>query len=115
MQQGRCPSCGTPVSRSAAACPACGAPTQEASAEEPPALVASVTAAPRRQGAPVRLLLLCLGSAALGAAAGLVAAGHWPWGLALLGVALLVLVPYAETRAGKREAQPTAPGTPPRE
>lgn len=93
MQPSRCPSCGTPLPRSATRCPACGEAIEEPPPfEAVPGPVAYDQAAPRWLGAPAGLVLLCLGFAALGAAIGLFAAGHWPLGLVLLGVAVLLLV-----------------------
>ena len=94
----RCASCGTPLPRSVSRCSACGAPA----VEEPPPVepvpgpVSYAQAAPRWLGAPAALVLLCVGFAALGAAVGLFAAGHWPLGLVLLGVAVVVLAGVAE-------------------
>jgi hypothetical protein len=73
-------------------CPACGEPTEapplpEVVPERPP----HARSARRRPGAPLALVLLCSGFAALGAAIGLFAAGHWPLGLVVLGVAALLL------------------------
>ena len=135
MPPDRCPACGTPVQRRATVCPACGehlprpsggeaptpaqelvAPAQELAA---PALELEMpvaptrSPAPRRPGAPARMLLLGLGSAALGAAAGLFAAGHWPWALVLLAVALLLLVAFGEAQARAREPHPPEDDTAP--
>jgi hypothetical protein len=64
--------------------------------ETAPGPVHRATAAPRWLGVPAGLVLLCVGFAALGAAVGLFVAGHWPWGLVLLGVAILLLVGLGE-------------------
>ena len=88
--------------RSAAACPACGATLAETLIAEPQQdAVSSSPATPRRIGTPVALMVFFVGFASLGAAIGLLAAGHWAWGLVLLGVAVLLLVGLAEvTRHG---------------
>ena len=64
--------------------------------ETAPGPVRHATASPRWLGVPASLVLLCVGFAALGAAIGLFAAGHWPWGLVLTGVAILLLVGLGE-------------------
>jgi hypothetical protein len=40
--------------------------------------------------------MLCVGFAALGASIGLFASGAWPWGLVVLGIAILLLGAYVE-------------------
>jgi hypothetical protein len=53
-------------------------------------------------GLPVRFVLLCLGFAALGAAAGLFATGSWAWGVVMLLLAGIFLAALGEStrRAG---------------
>jgi hypothetical protein len=51
---------------------------------------------PRWLGLPASVLLLCVGFAALGAAIGLFASGAWPWGLVVLGLAVLLIGAYVE-------------------
>jgi hypothetical protein len=65
-------------------------------AETAPGPVTRIRTEPRWLGLPASILLLCLGFAALGASIGLFASGTWPWGLVLLGVAMLVLGAYVE-------------------
>ena len=64
--------------------------------EAAPAPAPTAQAAPRRLGTPAAVLLLWTGFAALGAAIGLLAAGHWPLGVVLLGVAVLLLAALVE-------------------
>ncbi|HVS84237.1 MAG TPA: hypothetical protein VHD91_01235 [Gaiellaceae bacterium] len=64
--------------------------------ERIPGPVSRTVVEPHWLGVPVGALLLCAGFAALGAAIGLLASGHWPWGLVLVGVAALLLVGAAE-------------------
>jgi membrane protein implicated in regulation of membrane protease activity len=62
-------------------------------------------APPRASRAPTGLLLLFLGFAALGGAIGLLAAGRWPLGLVLLGVAMLLLVGVFEAMRHRAPSQ----------
>jgi hypothetical protein len=55
---------------------------------------------PRWFGVPARYVLLCLGSAALGAAIGLFAAAAWGWGVAMLLIAVLA---FGALRAAVRQ------------
>jgi hypothetical protein len=72
------------------------------SPDEQPALehvrgpVSRSVAERRWLGLPPGPFLLCAGFAALGAAGGLFAAGHWPWGLVLLGISAFPLVGLVE-------------------
>lgn len=101
-----CPSCGAELPRAAEACPACGASTAPGAGdtlleelppvESAPGPVAISRVEPRWLGVPSSLLLLCVGFAALGASVGVFAAGHWPWGLVLLGVAILLIAAFGE-------------------
>lgn len=114
VSENACRSCGSELTPSARYCPSCGAalaaePFPAASEKLPqhepaPGPVTRTHAEQQWLGAPASLLLLCAGFAALGGAAGLFAAGHWPWGLVLLGVAILLLVAYGEL--ARREARP---------
>jgi hypothetical protein len=98
-----CPDCGAELPVSARFCSACGAtiggdnlmqdgPPPEAS----PGPMTRQRVEPRWFGLPASVLLLCLGFAALGAAIGLFASGAWPWGLVVLGIAILLLGAYVE-------------------
>ena len=64
--------------------------------ERVPGPVWHSVAEPHWFGVPASAFLLCLGFAGLGAGAGLIAAGRWPWGLVLLGIGTLLLLSSAE-------------------
>ncbi len=106
-----CPRCGLELPEAARFCPACGS-ALDADPGPPEDVAAPMTVQrvePRWLGVPAPLLVLCLGFAALGGAIGLFAAGHWPWGLVLLGFAVLLLGGYAElelkrTEVGRRSS-----------
>ena len=59
---------------------------------------------PHWLGVPAGVLLLCIGFAAFGAAIGLLASGHWPWGLVLMGIAALLLLGAVEAARRKPES-----------
>jgi hypothetical protein len=102
-----CPSCGAELPAAARFCPTCGAAQL---GEEPPAgelvpgPVTRVRVEPRWLGVPASTLLLCVGFAALGGAIGLFVSGSWPWGLVLLGVAVLLLGLYVEVARREHES-----------
>ena len=99
-----CPSCGAELPAAARFCPACGttigadnllhegAPPAEAS----PGPMTRLRSERRWLGLPPSTLMLCVGFAALGASIGLFASGAWPWGLVVLGIAILLLGAYVE-------------------
>jgi hypothetical protein len=99
-----CPSCGAELPARARFCPSCGTtvagedllPGRPPPAETAPGPMTRVRAEPRWLGLPASVLLLCVGFAALGAAIGLFASGAWPWGLVVLGLAVLLLGAYVE-------------------
>jgi hypothetical protein len=99
-----CPSCGAELPAAARFCPACGSTigSDDVLHEEPPPAEASpgpmtrMRAEPRWLGLPASILMLCVGFAALGASIGLFASGVWPWGLVVLGIAILLLGAYVE-------------------
>lgn len=99
-----CPSCGEELPRRARFCPACGASLQgdyALAATPGPANYERVE--PRWFGLPVAFVLLCLAFAAVGAAVGLFATGHWPWGAVAIFVAVALFGSLAEiTRDGPR-------------
>jgi hypothetical protein len=55
-------------------------------------------------GLPARFVLLCLGFAAFGAAIGLFATGSWPWGVALLLLAIVLLAALGEATRRSADA-----------
>ncbi len=97
---GDCPRCGLALPPAARFCPGCGGAVDPDARpprpEDAPTPMTVQRVEPRWLGVPAPLLLLCIGTAALGGAIGLFAAGHWPWGLVLLGLALLLLGSYSE-------------------
>jgi hypothetical protein len=104
---GDCPRCGLPLPPSARFCPGCGSALDPEAQPPPPEDVAGPMTVQRIEsrwlGVPAPLLLLCVGFAALGGAIGLFAAGHWPWGLVLLGLAVLLLGGYSELSLARSE------------
>jgi PAS domain-containing protein len=108
-----CPDCGSELTQTAPFCSDCGARLAAGPAPAPPdppwhepepGPVTRVRAAPRWFGTTASLVLLSSGFAALGAGAGLFAAGRWPAGAVLLGVAVLLLTGYGGLAA--REDRP---------
>jgi hypothetical protein len=97
---GDCPSCGLPLPFAARFCPGCGAAADGDLESPPPERAPGPVNVQRVElrwlGVPASVMLLCLGFAALGGAVGLFASGRWPWGLVLLGVAVLLLGGYGE-------------------
>ena len=73
-------------------------------AESRPGPVSRTVAEPYWFGVPAGVLLLCIGFASLGAAVGLLASGHWPLGLVLLGLAVLLLTGAAESARRKPDS-----------
>ncbi|HET7567095.1 MAG TPA: zinc ribbon domain-containing protein [Gaiellaceae bacterium] len=102
-----CPSCGAARPADRADCPACGGPAADhlPPLESVPGPVTRAVAERRWFGIPPAPLLLCLGFGAFGAAVGLFAAGHWPWGLVLLVVAAVLLLGLAELTRTNRLPQ----------
>jgi hypothetical protein len=123
MSASACPSCGAELPEAARFCPACGSPVAEPAQPPLPRPPAPVEpdpdleptpgdAEPGRAGVLPPFLLLVLGFAALGASVGLLAAGRWPYGLILLGVAVLVFALLLEPtlhRPGPVDRDRTAP------
>jgi zinc-ribbon domain len=103
-----CASCGAELPSTASFCPACGAATADVPPLETVRGPVARQAVQRRWfGVPAGILLLCAGFATFGAAIGLFASGHWPWGLVLLGVAAALLTAVAE-RSRRVPASPLA-------
>jgi hypothetical protein len=69
--------------------------------EARPGPISRTVSEARWLGVPAGVLLLCVGFASLGAAIGLLAAGRWPLGLVLLGLAALLLTGAAESARRK--------------
>ncbi len=102
-----CPSCGAELPAAARFCPGCGAPVADPAGttvrepipptepERPPATMRR--AEPRWFGVAPPHVLLVAGFAALGASIGLFASGRWPYGLIVLGVAILLLGLFVES------------------
>jgi len=107
-----CRRCGVELPPSARFCPACGAPVEAGETveavvpphEPSPAPVSFQQAEPRWFGVAPPQLLLALAAAAFVAAVVLFAAGHWPYGLILLGVGALLLAAFLEA-ARRRPAE----------
>lgn len=73
-------------------------------AEARPGPVSRTVSEPHWFGVPAGVLLLCVGFASLGAAVGLLASGHWPLGLVLLGLAVLLLTGAVESARRKPDS-----------
>lgn len=113
-----CPTCGGSLAEDARFCPQCGRPVAtegetkvlELPAEETGRVPVTVTAVPRRlYGVVPAAAVLVLGVASLAAAVTLFVLGRWPYGLILLGVAVLLLLLAMEAaRRGRARAKPDA-------
>jgi hypothetical protein len=57
-------------------------------------------------GLPARVVLLCLGCAAIGATVGLFATGNWGWGMAMLVLALILFAALTEAARQKGRLLP---------
>jgi len=108
----KCANCGARLARGARFCPQCGQPTEggdtrvlEVPADETgPVPVTVARLEPRFYGVTPSLLALVLAGAALAVAILLFIAGHWPYALILLGVAVLLVLAFLEIgRASCRE------------
>lgn len=97
-----CRSCGQRLPIGARFCPACGAPVDGPPAlEAAPGPVVHERVEARWAGLPAPFVLLCLAFAAVGAAVGLFATGHWAWGAVAIFVAVAMFGSLAEiTRGG---------------
>jgi hypothetical protein len=112
-----CPTCGAAVPAEARFCPTCGGALAEGATkvlELPPDETGRVPvnvarATPRLYGVVPPAAALVLGVGALAAATTLFALGRWPYGLILLGVAVLLLLLAAESaRRARADARPDA-------
>ena len=116
-----CPGCRAEVPANARFCPGCGLPlrgdtTLEAALPPPeprPGPVSMQRAQPRWLGVTPATALLVVAAAGLLAAIALFAAGHWPFGLIVLGVAALLLAACMEAaRPGARRERAPRRGSP---
>jgi hypothetical protein len=113
-----CANCGAHLAKKARYCPQCGHPTGsgETKVEEvPPEETGQVPvhyeqAQPTYYGVTPSTLVLVLAAAALTLAIVLLVGGHWPVGLIVLGVSLLLALVYAEA-ARRRPAGTVARST----
>jgi hypothetical protein len=107
-----CSNCGQRLPKQSRYCPQCGRPTDEGATkaqELPPDETGPVpveyTHADRRYyGITPTWLVLVLATAGAAFAVVLLATGHWPVGLILLGVSLLLVLVTVETRAVRARA-----------
>lgn len=101
LPESTCPSCGERLPSGARFCPACGAPAGGAPALEAAPGPAVHRVEPRWFGLPAQFVLLCLAFAALGAAIGLFATGHWAWGAVAIFISVVLFGGLVEiTRDG---------------
>src|SRR5437868_4275798 len=101
-----CPRCGADVPTRARFCPECGTPLDDPvnrtqivelpHEETGPVPISMQRAEPRWFGVTPPSLLLGVSVALLVFAVALLAAGHWPYGLILLGLAALLLAAFME-------------------
>jgi len=105
----KCSNCGARLARTARFCPQCGQPTaagdtlvMEVPPEETGPVPVTVTRVePRFYGVTPSLLALVLAGAAVAIAILLFTGGHWPYGLILLGVGVLLVLAFLETARRK--------------
>jgi hypothetical protein len=102
-----CPSCGAELPAGARFCPGCGTSLAVAteSASPAPAPAPPSAAGPHRSGVVRSYALLVVGCGALGAAIGLFASGHWPYGLILFGVAIVLLTLFLEASLRRQDSE----------
>jgi hypothetical protein len=97
IRESACRSCGAELAPGSRYCGHCGAAVGFAPLSETvPGPVAHESVERRWLGIPARVVLLCLGFAALGAAIGLFATGSWVWGIVLLFLAIVMLAALGE-------------------
>ena len=104
-----CANCGARLARAARFCPQCGRPTEAGDTsvlevppdETGPVPVTVAHVEPRFYGVTPSLLALVLAGAAVAIAILLFVGGHWPYGLILLGVAVLLVLAFVETAKRK--------------
>ncbi|HEX9380363.1 MAG TPA: zinc-ribbon domain-containing protein [Gaiellaceae bacterium] len=108
-----CANCGARLPKASRFCPQCGHPSGAGETKElevPPDETGRVPvdytrAEARYYGITPTTLVLVLAAAALAVAVVLLATGHWPLGLIVLGVSVLLVVVFLE--AGRRKPQGT--------
>ena len=111
-----CPTCGHKLPKASRYCPECGSPTGDSGTkilELPPdetgqVPVAYMNADRRYYGVTPMVLVAVLAAAGIAFAIVLVATGHWPIGLVLLGVSVLLVLVTVETRAVRDRASVAA-------
>jgi hypothetical protein len=99
MRESACRNCGAELAPGTRFCGHCGAPTGEGDLPQLETVAGPVvhqSVERRWLGIPARFVLLCLGFAALGAAIGLFATGHWAWGIVILLLAAIMRAALGE-------------------
>jgi len=105
IQDSACLECGEELAPGARFCSSCGVPVGGVpSVETVAGPVVRESVERRWLGLPARFVLLCLGFAAFGAAIGLFATGSWPWGVALLLLAIVLLAALGEATRRSADA-----------
>jgi zinc-ribbon domain len=115
----KCANCGARLARGARFCPQCGQPTASGDTlvmEVPPDETGPVPVnvshvEPRFYGVTPPLLALVLAGGAATVAILLFIGGHWPYGLILLGIAVLLVLAFLET-ARRRPERSASEATP---
>ena len=114
MRASKCANCGARLARGTRFCPQCGQPTGSGDTlvmevppdETGPVPVHVTSVEPRFYGVTPSLLSLVLAGAATTVAILLFIGGHWPYGLILLGIAVLLVLAFLETAKRKPARDP---------
>jgi hypothetical protein len=118
-----CPHCGVDLPRGAQFCPECGSPADAGATsrielppdETGPVPISFDRAEPHWFGVTPPFLLLGVAGAAALLAVLLLAGGHWPYGLIVLGLAALLLAAFLELARRRPDSTPTGPASDVRE